>query len=295
MQYYRVCVALFVVSLFSAATLSSYAFSTFAFGGGTIHADICRAALVAFGVSEKSINAVVEGCTSQDIPMSQNFCCSPSHHSDDNRIGEAYKYWSETIQSAIKDAGEADKDAKARDRALFHMGEAFHTVQDFYSHANYIEYLVKNNLPIEPIDWNKIPAGIRTGYYYYRDMKDNEGTSSRDLCVKAMMLKNPQLRFHSAREYDRRNQDSSLKAAEDYALQPDDFLHLELNKDTANTMEGKVVVPGKGQTLHELARKTAEIDTARQWKQFEAAITSRYGQRASSILKALKGAPIIKN
>lgn len=284
-----------LVAIFSAVLLCcaveppARAFMTFAWLGGAIHAEICRDALAPLGVGKKSLKTIIKGCNSQDIPLSKNFSSSPAHHCDDNNIENGHKYWSTMIQNAINDAGKADKSRVSRDRALYAIGEALHTVQDFYSHSNYVEYLLKNNLPLKPIDWNNVPAEIRTGYYFYRNIARNESTSSRDACVAWLTQKNAKLKFHTVQEYDRRSRDQSPAAAEAYVLEPGDLLHLELNKDSRKTLEGKVPVAEGGQTLHDLARRVAELDSARQWTAFETAINDRYGDRAAGILRALKG------
>ena len=36
-------------------------------------------------------------------------------------------------------AGDADANVKDRERALFHLGQAMHTTQDFYCRSNYVE------------------------------------------------------------------------------------------------------------------------------------------------------------
>lgn len=77
-------------------------------------------------------------------------------------------------------------------------------------------------------------------------------------------------------------------------LEPVDLLHLELNKDSRKTLEGKLPAPDGGRSLHDVARQLAELDTARQWKAFETAIGDRYGERAEGIMRALKGSDVSK-
>lgn len=288
----RLVVLLSAVLLCCAVEPSARAFMTFAWAGGAIHAEICRDALSPLGVGKGSLKTVIEGCNSQDIPLSKKFSSSPAHHCDDNNIENGHRYWTSTIQDAINDAGNADKSWGSRARALYAIGEALHTVQDFYSHSNYVEYLLKNNLPLKPIDWNNVPVEIRTGYYFYRNIARNESTSSRDACVAWLTQKNAKLKFHTVQEYHRRLQDQSLAAAESYVLEAGDLLHLELNKDSRKTLEGKVPAPDGGRSLHDVARQLAELDTARQWKAFETAIGDRYGERAEGIMRALKGSDV---
>jgi hypothetical protein len=264
------------------------AFMTFWWFGGAIHQQITREALAPLGVSEESLHLIGKGTDSQDTPFSFKYSMCPENHADDNRIPSARSYIRSRITQAVSDALIADTDKKQRDHVLYEFGEAMHTVQDFYSHANYLEWLLRNHKALEPIDWDNVPPEVCTGYYFYERPFDEDAYISRAKSVRGLQRKYQHLNFHSAEEFEARIRSSSYEDALNYALAPYQFLHKELNKDNPKSIEGRVVAPEYNKTLHELARELATADTARQWKTFEEMITETYGVRSPDILSALK-------
>jgi hypothetical protein len=265
------------------------AFMTFSWFGGAIHRAILKDALFPLGVQKRSLSIIGKGADSQDIPFSRKLAHSPRNHCDGRMLSQACEYWRSCLEQAVVDAGEADSNNRKRDRALFEFGEGMHTLQDFYSHANYLEWLLQNRLPMEPVNWDSMPPAVRTGYFYYGSMVSNDATCKRELAVRKLCRQNSELRFHSADQYQKRAENDSEAVALGYALDGSDFLHREVNKDHADTMEGRIVEPGSGKTLYALARELAAADTARQWKKLERLIRERYGTRSELIIERLKG------
>lgn len=281
--------SLMVLYVVQPAIHPSQAFMTFEHFGGAIHRAILNDALTPLGLGRKSLSTMTKGMNSQDIPFSRKFVASPQNHCDDNKIKEGYQYWSSRVQQAVIDAQDALSDRKHSDKALFEFGEAIHTVQDFYSHSNYVEWLLKNNKQMEPVDWDNIPSPIRTGYYFYGGPVSNDSFCKREKAIAGLHRHSPDLQFRSSEEYEKRKSSNSYEEALDYVLKPGELLHRELNKDGPKTMEGRILVPGQDKTLYELARKLATADTARQWLKFEKIIQSRYKEEGSIIIETLKG------
>lgn len=275
--------------LHTQACAPAFAFMTFKWFGGAIHKDILDKALAPLGVDRENLRTIGKGCDSQDVPLTYKFASCPQNHCDDDQIKGGCDYWRARVKQAVTDAAYADTDPASRNKALFEFGEGMHTVQDFYSHANYLEWLLQNDKGLEPVPWDDLPSSIRTGYYYYAGFLAEESFVNRARSVRGLQKMHAHLNFRRAAEYDARKKSHSYGAALDYALRPGDLLHKELNKDSPRTMEGRIVVPQYGKTLHQLARQLATADTARQWKNFERMIGAAYGARAAKIMAALKG------
>jgi len=262
---------------------------TFKWFGGAIHQHILDEGLAPLGVCRECLRMIGKGTDSQDIPLTGKYTSCPQNHCDDDQIQPGYLYWKERVKQAVVDAEKADIDRRACDKALFEFGEGMHTVQDFYSHANYLEWLLENHKSLEPVDWDSVPAPIHTGYYYYDHIFAEEAFVSRARSVGGLQKKHAHINFRTAAEYETRKKTRSYSAALDYVLKPGALLHKELNKDSAKTMEGQIVAPQYGKTFHQLARQLAIEDSARQWKNLERMIGDSYGTRAPQILAALKG------
>lgn len=258
-------------------------------GGGSVHKSITVRALKACGVSQSSLRPVVAGNNGQDFPLTDKCTSSPERHADDSLIRETYQYWHSRVNECLEIAGRADASRAARRQALYKFGQALHALQDFYSHSNYVEWLLKEDRALAPVDWITMPPVIRSGYFYYSAPFLNEKVSGRNLSVKGLRASDDMLAFRSASEYRARTRDGSLEAAIKYALDEGDLLHMELNKDNRKSLQGRVFAGKHNKTLHDIAADLAVLDTQRQWRAFETSLADRYGERAPAILRALKG------
>jgi hypothetical protein len=270
---------------------SASAFMTFP-AGNNIHRAILEEGLKPFKLSKASLGFMAKGMDSQDNPFSNKWKI-PEHHACDNKIKGAFLYIDEQTSKAVDLAGRADSDAGACRLALYALGEAMHTVHDFYSHANYVEWLLSQDKPMEPIDrsvGSKIPESIRTCYYYYESNLKQEPFLSHKDNVRRLRAQHPELTFRSEAEYTARKQSEDRQSALDYALRPGQLLHMELNKDSVKQLEGQVMVGREGKTFFDLAREIAVKDTTKQWQIFEQQIKAKYGERASAIMVALENA-----
>ena len=282
-----ICAFSIICQILSCGTASAFRSSNLF--GGAIHRAILYDALTPLGVSGKSLYTIGKGTDSQDVPFSKKFSSSPQNHCDDGMITAGRDYFRGRLQQAVIDAKEADKNATSCRRALYEFGEGMHTVQDFYSHANYLEWLLRSGKTLEPVDWGHPPAEIVTGYYYYKSFLKQEIFVKRSQAVRSLLDTDQHLQFHSDDQYNERKKHGTYDNALAYAFSQGDFLHGELNKDSPTTMEGRIVAPQYNKTFHQLARALATADTARQWKTFEQSIKERYGQDAPRIIAALKG------
>lgn len=142
---------------------------------------------------------------------------------------------------------------------------------------------------LEVVDWNKPPDKLKSCYYYYNGLFQQESLTTRPQAVEALLRQYPDLTFHTEHEFGYRTlMNCPESTVLRYALAPVDLSYLELNKDNPGTMEGSVVSAQYGQTYHELAKQLAIQDTLRTWQLFEKGVRKKYGSRADSILLSLK-------
>ena len=279
------------VSIAFASVPPASAFMTFP-ANNNIHRAILEEGLKPFKLSKASLGFMAKGMDSQDNPFSNKWKIA-EHHACDNNIKVAFRYIDEQTAKAVELAGSADKDSDACRQSLYALGEAMHTVHDFYSHANYVEWLLSQNKPLEPIDRSadgQIPEPIRTCFYFYESSLKQEPFLSHKENVRRLQALHPELTFRSEADYVARKQSEDLQSALDYALKSGQLLHMELNKDSSKQLEGQVMIGREGKNLFDLARELAVQDTTKQWKTFEQLIRAKYGDRASAIIAALENA-----
>lgn len=264
------------------------AFSTYKWFGGAVHGRI-NENLSACGLSKRSRMYVARGCDSQDNPSGPNFSSSV-HHAVDNCIPKTFAFIKSTLEEAVESAHSCDT-ADGKEKTLRSVGMALHALQDFYSHSNYLEMLLSANKPLEPVDWNDPPSSIVTCYYHFEGKTKQEFFESRAGAVKALQRLHPGVNFHTKDDYqDRKTGHCTEPKALEYSLAPGvSFTHIELNKDSAKTLEGRVLAQKQGKTFHDLAVQLACADTLVLWSTFERMVKQKYGdERGAGILKCLK-------
>ncbi len=268
------------------------AFKSFYHFGGTIHQNISSSALTPLGVSEKSFQTIDNGNTGQDDFSHYNFG-DAAHHFDNCMFQAGVAYVNAQRSYIRQQAVKAHTDASARREILEAFGELIHTVQDFYSHTNYVELYLKGNPSIQPRDvpianWGALPAGLRSGYFFYRSTATNEMTYSRDQAIDGLVedgFRALNLLYTDALTARRKTYADYI----DYATAPRlDFLHRDVNKDDDTTEEGGMVVPATRVTLHAYAFDLAVRETERQWKTLESMVREAYPEDAEAIIRALK-------
>jgi len=274
--------------------------------GEDIHKAISKDALGPLGFKEESLLEINRGTASQDQLTSSKFTSSPQNHCDDNLFLQGRAYYQERFEAAALFFSDVLTDAKAKDAIRFRFGEGLHTLQDFYSHSNYLEGLLAAGKPLVPVAWESLSAppmgpqgrtGIRSGFFHWdggwHGYYDNEATSGRADSMAKLKAAHPgekyhfrtdaQYNIHSART------PPPLAKALDYALIPGDFMHFEINKDNEKQIQGRIVSPKHGKTLHRLAWELASKDTARQWELLEERVCREEGPKAAWIVPAIKG------
>jgi len=121
-----------------------------------VHRSILSRALQSgeIGVTEANLNIIDQGAASQDELTSPKFISSPQNHCDENKLAECHNYFLDRFRVAAEVSKDAFKDTDPTDpntslyKALYALGEGMHTMQDFYAHSNYLEWLLKNGKPL---------------------------------------------------------------------------------------------------------------------------------------------------
>ena len=147
-----------------------------------IHRSILERALQSgeIGVTQACLNIIDQGAASQDELTSPKFISSPQNHCDENKIAECHAYFVERFRVAAEASRDAFKDTDPNDpnssiyKSLYALGEGMHTMQDFYAHSNYLEWLLRNGKPLQRVDWNNLPGFLRTGSFHYEAKSLNE-------------------------------------------------------------------------------------------------------------------------
>lgn len=152
-----------LLALFSSSQLATYGFSSQDATGGNIHEQITREALKGI-VSEANLKVILNANSAQDATGSEGLA-ELRRHFGDEKFASSLGYIDREKKRALNYASESDTDPEQRGRALVHIGEMLHSVQDFYSRTNYLELMLTNpNYKNDPysiplVDWQKVPDG----------------------------------------------------------------------------------------------------------------------------------------
>lgn len=117
-----------------------YSHSANAFGSdeaGNIHEQVTREALKGT-ICDANLNIVVKGSSAADVAGAEG-AKDPRRHFKTGELIKCLNLVDREKRKLINYAQNADTDEKSRARALFLLGQAMHTLQDFYSRSNYIE------------------------------------------------------------------------------------------------------------------------------------------------------------
>lgn len=142
---------------------AAYGFSSQDATGGNIHEQVTSEALKGI-VSEANLRVILNANSAQDATGSEGLA-ELRRHFGDERFTSSLGYIDREKKRALNYASESDTDPEQRGRALVHIGEMLHCVQDFYSRTNYVEIMLTNpaykNDPysIPLVDWQKVPDG----------------------------------------------------------------------------------------------------------------------------------------
>lgn len=270
-----------------------------------VHSDIMNAALSPLGFQPEAIKDVDEGAASQDDIKSWKMF-EETHHFDGNNIVGGYDYVRSQIKNSINSAGDCYKDANALRETRFKLGEAYHALQDFYSHSNWLEMCLYNRETPTVFRWDmhsafdernaeggsawytaplrNMPAELKTGYFTNAEigaagldvaertlpapLNAEASKQLRTLMVKEAVEKHSGLTFAPESLYQERinGRDSFYRAL---AYVVDDSKRALLHWEI-NKDDDKQIEGGMraptGETLHELAKQLAIKDTQLFWQ-----------------------------
>lgn len=279
---------LFVLLVLSGA---AHAFKSFENVGGAVHAGILRQAL-GTEVTPEVLGILVDACNTQDYVESHNFG-DPTHHCDNSLFRESRQYMQGQWKQALFFAARCNEELPMRDGALRELGLLLHAAQDFYSHSNYVELQLQDLVKpddIQPVEWSRMPAGVRSGYFFYKNPTNSELNRSRAACIEGLLEEFPGLKFASDREVQlMAGSPRTFEGALALATSGFELLHYDLNKDGPKELQGAVVHPASGLTLHEIARRAAVRETRRVWDELGREIARKHGKAAPVLMAVLSG------
>ncbi|MBA3857631.1 MAG: hypothetical protein C0507_12045 [Cyanobacteria bacterium PR.3.49] len=125
---------------------------------GNIHEQVTREALKGT-ICDANLNIVVKGSSAADVAGAES-AKDPRRHFKTGELVKCLGLVDREKRKVINYAQNADTDEKARARALYLLGQAMHTLQDFYSRSNYIELKEQKfkddpyNIPLA--DWTEL-------------------------------------------------------------------------------------------------------------------------------------------
>ncbi|CAN5686929.1 hypothetical protein BH10CYA1_BH10CYA1_03710 [soil metagenome] len=304
---------------------SVYAFKTpFAGVGANVHLDIAKGGLSEFGFQREALDMINTGMASQDDLRDKNakFWSMPQNHCDDNKINEGHAYFTGRWQACYDATKDCYKNEGNLAAARYSLGEGLHTLQDFYSHSNWVELQLAAGKKIPAIyQWpTSLPPQLKTGYFTMvefnaiaRDMGVNVlPFTPNEIIVRmkapwanrglfAEINARPEMvrearkanlvQFEPEESFGKRWRSSDFAVATSYANNSKNVTHFELNKDDNKTFEGLIKTPW-GKTLHEIAKDCATRATADEWQKFEDRCWKSKDVFAALAVPALKGEPI---
>jgi RHS repeat-associated protein len=136
-----------------------------------IHAAITNAALAGSGLSPRAISIIVEADVHQDDVLALDLrmpLLTDANHVDNSQFGAAAKLIQQRVQTALQ--------RNSANLVLIEFGRIAHTIQDFYAHSNYVEYMdakaggtsTIGSIPIYPglTDASSgVPPGLYSGIF----------------------------------------------------------------------------------------------------------------------------------
>jgi hypothetical protein len=261
---------------------------------GQVHDGIITEALDGLASPER-IKTLIWAAARNDDPTGERFG-DERRHFDSNKIDKSLEWVLGRMETAIADGALADKEERKLQSSLEALGDLLHSVQDFYSHSNYIELTLKAGVDpekIEPIDWAKRPAGLKTGYYCNGENGIWARVTTRQACIDEIHKGIFDTEFATDRQKAELAGDAdSYDGAIAFATSKYDFLHYDINKDNSRKPMGRIVHPGSKLTLFEIARRVAVKETRRQWKILLDGLRKESGERASAVTSAVSGMKI---
>lgn len=284
------------IAVFIAHPLPAMAFKTFKYLGGAIHQEISREALVnsSVGLKAKAFALVSKGNTSQDEPPN---IFIDSHHFDNCKFDESMAFIDKCYSQIAHDAAGAANDKVKRENILKSFGALLHPIQDFYSHANYVELKLKEDASLTPetlplVKWSDVKnsgisataPGIRTGFFTTLEV-----AGSRSLAIsrlKSQKLKVKDSEYLDTAKYNKlQTFDERIDFATNAKLS---LLHSDLNKDDGHSDEGKVVSKLTKKSLYEYARSLAIRESQRQWQRLDTTVRAASGADADRLISQLR-------
>lgn len=281
------------------------------------HLEVFNKALVPSGFSHSSVSGLNAGSRSSEDTTKPEFKESRRHF-DDCNFHESLQFVKDKIATGRQKARTSFQHEPTKAECLFALGEALHSLQDFVAHSNFIEWHLNKqqkvpNLSLQEIEKLVRSQQLKSGYFTEVEFAVAAQEAMQKVERKSMEFSNwfdknklrngatiDNSKFHSQPQFEQRfpsdGKTCCFDTAVKYVLDGKDLLRCEINKDSANEHQGRVVVQSKnpkynGKTLHQLAIESATQLTSDWWQSFERDIWKEE-QTACLQIAALKGQPL---
>lgn len=281
----------------------------------THHQQTNHKALEPYGFSKDRVEDVNAGSKFSDDwtkPQFQESC----RHFDDCNFDQSMKFVKDKIATGKEKARTSYQNPPDRSECLFAFGEALHSMQDFITHSNFLEWHLDKNLKIPDVLIKDLEELIQSKNFKSGFLTDKEVALVKQQSPQENQVKGKDFlhwfqdnklhgkelqtdKFHTQPQFNERFNSTgkpSFKTAVNYVLDEKDLLRYELNKERPSDAQGCVVVASKdkrynGKTLHQLAAESATNMTKKCWESIENEIW-RDEDTACLQLAALKGQPL---
>lgn len=281
--------ATILMLLAASAILTRSSLPAQAFGStfpGDVHQDFTSRALRGLGFSGSQANKIIKGIVRADVSGDNGYYTYPPAHMDDYTFTQARGWMTARWNAALDYVGSCS----TQDFALEQLGLMLHTVQDFYSHSNFVE---KGGVP-------PLGAQFRTTF----GNVDSLNTQVTDAAGQFLRIKTESyvdLITHNQAccSYQLVGGGNGGTPTLELVCNQDRLrdevtacFHADMNKDIsaglAASIGALIFAAPQSASYYDQAVADAMVETTKQWQLFESDVHQRYSSNADKIIRQLK-------
>ncbi len=253
---------------------------------GDVHQDFTSRALRGLGFSGSQASKIIKGIVRADASGDNGYYTYPPAHIDDFTFTQARGWMTARWNTALDYVGSCS----TQDFALEQLGLMLHTVQDFYSHSNFVE---KGGVP-------PLGAQFRTTF----GNVDSLNTQVTDAAGQLLRIKTESyvdLITHNQAccSYQLVGGGNGGTPTLELVCNQDRLrdevtacFHADLNKDIsaglATSIGALFFAAPQSASYYDQAVADATVETVKQWQLFEGDVRQRYGANADKIIRQIK-------
>ena len=253
---------------------------------GDVHQDFTSRALRGLGFSGSQANKIIKGIVRADEKGDNGYYTYPPAHIDDFTFTQARGWMTARWNTALDYVGSCS----TQDFALEQLGLMLHTVQDFYSHSNFVE---KGGVP-------PLGAQFRTTFGNVNSLNTQvTDAASQLLLIKTESYVDLITHNQACCSYQlvggANGGTPTLELVCDQDRLRDEVtacFHADMNKDISAGLAASIgalfFAAPQSAAYYDQAVADALVETVKQWQLFEADVHQRYGANADKIIRQLK-------